>query len=173
MRRTCILVAAGAWGAATPAADAATIPGPAVDFTPHTHAAPAALTSTLAHTQITKNAKSSNEAGYASTAIPPYTEVSSTWVEPNANCGATPNSYASFWTGLDGYNSASVEQTGTLIYCSGTTAEQYAWYEMYPAAPVYYNVPIAAGDRMTATVTSTAAITSHNDAPPTSQVPLQ
>ncbi len=56
---------------------------------------------------------------------------------------------------MDGYNSASVEQTGTLVYCHGGVAHQYAWYEMYPAAPVYYNVPVAAGDRMTATVTST------------------
>jgi hypothetical protein len=153
------LAVAGAWGAALPEAGAATIPGPAVDFAPHgAHGTPAQLTTaSSSHPRtVIKNAVSSNWAGYASAATPKYTEVSSTWVEPSASCGST-TSYASFWTGLDGYDSGSVEQTGTLVYCYGGVAYQYAWYEMYPAAPVYYNVPIAAGDRMTATVTSTAS----------------
>jgi peptidase A4-like protein len=151
------LAAACATGAALPAAAATTttIPGPAVNFAPHgAHGAPAKLITPSSHpTTVIKNVVSGNWAGYASIATPKYTEVSSTWTEPSASCTST-TSYASFWTGLDGYNSASVEQTGTLVYCYGGVAYQYAWYEMYPAAPVYYNVPIAAGDRMTATVTS-------------------
>lgn len=151
------LAAACAAAAAPSAAGAATIPGPAVNFTPHSaHGAPAQLGSASSRpATVVKNAVSSNWAGYASIATPKYTEVSSTWVEPGASCGSS-TSYASFWTGLDGYNSGSVEQTGTLVYCYGGAAYQYAWYEMYPASPVYYNVAIAAGDRMTATVTSTS-----------------
>lgn len=153
------LAVAGATGAALPAASAATIPGPAVDFAPHVsaHGAPAKLTPTSSRPMtVIKNAVSSNWAGYASIATPRYTEVSSTWNEPSASCGSG-TSYASFWTGLDGYNSSTVEQTGTLVYCYGGTPYQYAWYEVYPNPPVYYNVPIAAGDRITATVSSTSA----------------
>ena len=130
-----------------------------MNFAPHSaHGAPAKLASlSTSHANtVIKNAVSTNWAGYASIATPKYYQVSASWNEPSVDCGST-DSYASFWAGLDGYNSASVEQTGTLVYCYGGVAYQYAWYEMYPAAPVYYNVPIAAGDRMTATVTSTAA----------------
>lgn len=146
------LAAACATGAALPAA-AATIPGPAVNFAPHGAPAKLATLSTGPAT-VVKNAVSTNWAGYASTATPQYYQVSASWNEPRVTCGSA-DSYASFWVGLDGYNSASVEQTGTLVYCHRGVAHRYAWYEMYPAAPVYYNVPVAAGDRMTATVDST------------------
>lgn len=153
------LATAGVSASALPAAAAAAQPpGPAVNFAPHgSHGAPVHLTSPSSRaTTVIKNATSTNWSGYASTAIPRYTEVSSSWIEPSASC-TSATSYASFWTGLDGYGSGSVEQTGTLVYCYGGVAYQYAWYEMYPAAPVYYNVPIAAGDSMNATVTSTAS----------------
>ena len=67
--------------------------------------------------------------------------------------GLTKNSpYAAFWDGLDGYNSGSVEQTGTIGYCSGATAKYYAWYEMYPAGSVVYSQPVAPGDEISASV---------------------
>lgn len=152
---------------AAPAASAATVsaapaPPAGLVFAPHVGAAHPGGPALIQHAAVTSsavkyNAQSGNWSGYAATAAPGYTQVSSTWVEPSANCSATPNSYASFWTGFDGYNSASVEQTGTLVYCYGTTAYQYVWYEFYPAAPVYYNAAIYAGDTVRATVTSTAA----------------
>jgi hypothetical protein len=61
--------------------------------------------------------------------------------------------YAAFWVGLDGYNSGSVEQTGTDSDCDGTTPDYYGWYEMYPADPVYFSNPVAPGDSMSASVT--------------------
>jgi hypothetical protein len=55
--------------------------------------------------------------------------------------------------GLDGYNSSSVEQTGTDSDRNGGSPDYYGWYEMYPAAPVYFNNPVAPGDSMSASVT--------------------
>ena len=108
------------------------------------------------------NACSTNWSGYAVTGSNgSYTSVSTSWTQPKiTGCTSSdPTSltssspYAAFWDGLDGYNSSSVEQTGTIGYCSGSTAEYYAWYEMYPAGSVVYNKPVAPGDEMTATVT--------------------
>lgn len=123
---------------APPAASATLHPGAAAHLAPH-------LTF----------ASSSNWAGYAA-ASTKYTSVSSTWREPSASCGSS-TSYASFWTGLDGYNSNSVEQTGTLVECYGGAPHQYAWYEMYPAAPVYFNNTLAAGDTIVSRVTATSS----------------
>jgi hypothetical protein len=102
-----------------------------------------------------KFASSTNWAGYAA-ASTKYTSVSATWREPSASCGSA-TTYASFWTGLDGYNSGSVEQTGTLVECSGGSPHQFAWYEMYPAAPVYFNNTLTAGDTMVSRVTATSS----------------
>jgi hypothetical protein len=111
-----------------------------------------------AHTTATthlKFASSSNWAGYAATSTK-YTSVTSTWREPSASCGSA-TTYASFWTGLDGFNSGSVEQTGTLVECSGGAPHQFAWYEMFPAAPVYFSNPTVAGDTMVSRVTATSS----------------
>ncbi|HMD26906.1 MAG TPA: G1 family glutamic endopeptidase, partial [Streptosporangiaceae bacterium] len=43
------------------------------------------------------------------------------------------------WSGLDGYNSDTVEQDGTFAHCGGTgntTPKYQAWYELFPAASV-------------------------------------
>ncbi len=122
-----------------------------LDFSPH--AAGARLHPGAA--SGLKFATSTNWAGYAAHSTK-YTSVSSTWREPGASCGST-TSYASFWTGLDGYASSSVEQTGTLVLCSGGRASQYAWYEMYPASPVYFNNTVAAGDTIVSRVTATSS----------------
>jgi Peptidase A4 family len=108
------------------------------------------------------NACSTNWSGYAVTSSNgAYTSVSTSWTQQAiTNCtstdptGLTKNSpYAAFWDGLDGYNSSSVEQTGTIGYCSGKTAKYYAWYEMYPAGSVVYSNPVAPGDELSASVT--------------------
>jgi hypothetical protein len=114
------------------------------------------------------NACSTNWSGYAVTGSNgAYTSVSSSWSQPAiTDCTSTdPTSltknspYAAFWDGLDGYNSSSVEQTGTIGYCSGATAEYYAWYEMYPAGSVVYSNPVAPHDQMNASVTYAKATT--------------
>jgi hypothetical protein len=82
-----------------------------------------------------------------------YTKVSSSWTVPAVSCSAT--AYSSFWVGLDGDTSGTVEQTGTDSDCSGSTPRYYAWYEMYPKFPSNYRDPVSPGDHMSATVTTT------------------
>ena len=79
---------------------------------------------------ISHAATSTNWSGYAAT-TGTYTSVSASWTEPTGTCSGSAK-YSSFWVGLDGYNSNSVEQTGSEVDCSGSRAVYYAWYEMYP-----------------------------------------
>src|SRR5262245_7033344 len=61
------------------------------------------------------NSTSSNWSGYAVTGGR-YTSVSASWTEPSVSCSGT--AYSSFWVGLDGDTSGTVEQTGTDADCS-------------------------------------------------------
>jgi hypothetical protein len=97
------------------------------------------------------NSTSTNWSGYAVTGGR-YTSVSSSWTQPAASCSGT--AYSSFWVGLDGDTSNTVEQTGTDADCSGSTPQYYAWYEMYPKFPVNYSNTVKAGDHMSASVTT-------------------
>jgi hypothetical protein len=98
-------------------------------------------------------AQSTNWSGYAATgSTGAFNSVSSSWTEPAASCSGSSDQYAAFWVGLDGDNSGSVEQTGTDSDCAGSSPDYYGWYEMYPAAPVYFTNPVAPGDSITASV---------------------
>jgi hypothetical protein len=100
---------------------------------------------------------STNWSGYAATETSsPFTGVSASWVQPAGRCGSG-DQYSAFWVGLDGYSSSTVEQTGSEVDCDGPFAEYYAWYEMYPAYPVYFNDPVKPGDHFTGTVTYQAS----------------
>ena len=94
---------------------------------------------------------STNWSGYAATGST-YTSVSTTFTQPAVTC-KSGDQYSSFWVGLDGYSSDSVEQTGTEADCDGRTAEYSAWYELYPAYPVTYSNTVKPGDVITETVT--------------------
>jgi Peptidase A4 family len=103
---------------------------------------------------------SENWSGYAATgADGAFSSVSSSWTQPTATCSSGrhgrggSDTYAAFWVGLDGYSSDSVEQTGTLIECVGSTAYYYGWYEMYPSALVTYSNTLKPGDAISASVT--------------------
>ena len=97
--------------------------------------------------------QSTNWSGYAATGgSGAYSSVSASWTEPSVTCSQT--AYSSFWVGLDGYNSSTVEQTGTDSDCSGSTPTYYAWYEMYPKFPVNLSNPVKPGDSMSASVTA-------------------
>jgi Peptidase A4 family len=97
---------------------------------------------------------SENWAGYASAGDPgTFTSVSSSWTEPAVTCGAT-NTFSSFWVGLDGDGTDSVEQTGTEADCDAGAASYQGWFEMFPNAPVFYDNTVDPGDAMSATVTS-------------------
>ncbi len=112
------------------------------------------------HTIRGEEVESENWSGYAVTgADGAYSSVSTSWTQPTATCTSSgrhgrssSDTYAAFWAGLDGYSSDSVEQTGTLIECVGSSAYYYGWYEMYPAALTTYSNTVKPGDAMTASV---------------------
>jgi hypothetical protein len=96
---------------------------------------------------------STNWSGYAATgANGSFTSVTTTFTQPAVTC-TSGDQYSSFWVGLDGYTSNSVEQTGTEADCVGSMAEYSAWYEMYPKFPVTYNTTVKPGDVITESVT--------------------
>jgi hypothetical protein len=100
---------------------------------------------------LRNQAQSTNWSGYAAT-TGTYSSVSASWTQPAGIC-SRGDQYAAFWVGLDGFSSASVEQTGSEVDCVGRTARYYAWYEMYPSASVTYSNPVKAGDHFNASVT--------------------
>lgn len=95
-----------------------------------------------------------NWAGYVASGGT-YTTVTSSWIQPAVACPAATGTTvpaAAFWVGLDGWSDTSVEQTGTWADCSNGTPHYRAWYEFYPASPVYYSDTVAVGDTITASV---------------------
>jgi hypothetical protein len=77
--------------------------------------------------------------------------VKGTWIVPTVRI-SNPLAYAAIWVGIDGYNSGTVEQIGTLQISDGTC---FAWYEMYPAPMIIIpSVPITPGDLIFAEVKS-------------------
>ena len=109
----------------------------------------------IAHPGARNATTSTNWSGYAVTSgNGSFTSVSSSWVEPRGTC-RSGNQYSSFWVGLDGYSSSSVEQTGSEVDCSGRTPRYYSWYEMYPAYPVDFSSTVRPGDHFTGSVTYT------------------
>ncbi|MER7772900.1 G1 family glutamic endopeptidase [Kitasatospora sp. NPDC096140] len=119
-------------------------------------AAPATATAAqaLSFRPLSYNTNGYNWGGYAAQGSG-FTSVSATWTEPRATCNSTNDLYAP-WVGIDGYGSSSVEQTGVATDCSSGSPVNQAWYEMYPAAPVYLSTgsyPVSAGDSISASVT--------------------
>jgi Peptidase A4 family len=108
---------------------------------------------------------SSNWSGY-SAINGRYTRVSARWTQPSASC-TSQTTYSSFWVGLDGDGSNTVEQTGTSADCSGGSPRYYAWYEMYPKFPVNLSIAVRPGDSITGTVTTDGSghftLTIHNN----------
>lgn len=96
--------------------------------------------------------ESNNWSGYAVTGSS-FTHVRGTWIVPAANCTMTPNTYSSFWVGLDGLSSSTVEQIGTDSDCNGTSPMYYAWYEFNPQPGVQIEgLEVSPGDQMSAAV---------------------
>ncbi len=110
---------------------------------------PPGTTPLLAPAGTTTSTNWSGFAAHGST----YSSVSAAWVVSPLTC-TTGQKFSSSWVGLDGYNSSTVEQTGTESDCSGITPSYGAWYEMFPAGSVGIAKPVSAGDHMSASVTS-------------------
>jgi hypothetical protein len=104
------------------------------------------------HGGIAHEAESTNWSGYAADSGT-YTSVSAEWVQPKGTCSGGSDKYASFWVGLDGYSSDSVEQTGTDTDCDGSTPEYYGWYETYPNPSYNFGDSVSPGDTIKASVT--------------------
>jgi hypothetical protein len=121
---------------------------------------------------------SDNWSGYAiaatSGSLPKgaVTMARASWIVPMATCtgsseGATEG-YASFWVGIDGWTSNTVEQIGTDSDCvspatgKGNTPSYYAWFEFYPQSAYYIGNPsnnfkgysVVAGDSISAEVSA-------------------
>jgi hypothetical protein len=99
---------------------------------------------------------SHNWSGYAVTGpVGSVTAAKGSWIVPAANCdnGLRRNTGASFWVGIDGYNSATVEQSGTDSDCSKGVPKYYAWYEFVPKRGITIkSLTIHVGDIMSASV---------------------
>lgn len=102
--------------------------------------------------------KSANWSGYG---LPDkqYVSVSAEWTQPEVDCSSGRPADASFWVGLDGLKSRRVEQTGTSGHCLAghSSAEYYAWYEMYPQSALQAPIGGRPGDHFSALVHALSA----------------
>ena len=96
-----------------------------------------------------------------------FSYVQGTWKVPSVTAGLSRRAAAdcSGWVGLDGYDDATVELTGTEQDWTGSAQQNYAWFEMYPGGAYEIEVqktvrgrtvtspaPVSAGDTMSASV---------------------
>ena len=131
-----------------------------------TSAAPAAFATSMATPSVFNprigegNNSSLNWSGYAIAGSQgSITTVSGSWIVPSVTCGKGSTTYAAFWAGIDGFNSNTVEQAGTLGQCSHGAASYTAWYEFYPAGSVTIaSVTVTPGDLVSVTVSYNSGI---------------
>ena len=97
--------------------------------------------------------RSTNWSGYAVTGPSgSVSDAKGSWTVPaiQGSCPST-NQYSSFWVGIDGFSSGTVEQTGTDSDCQNGAPTYYAWYEFYPHPAFLINgLTITPGDHITA-----------------------
>jgi Peptidase A4 family len=107
------------------------------------------------HSNSVTKVSSTNWSGYADTGKG-FSKVSAKWTEPSVKCPASGTAIAAYWVGIDGYSSSTVEQDGTLAYCSSGSLTDYTWWEMYPANDVQLvGSTVKAGDKITGSVVRT------------------
>ena len=157
LRRWCIplagvALAGGALAASAPAAASSHPAGHAIHLIrPAIHGtAPMVASGRPSHAL-----ESQNWSGYAAQGNT-YKTISANWVEPTGRCGSS-RTWSSFWVGLDGFGSNTVEQTGSEVDCASGHAKYYSWYEMFPAFPVNFSDPVSPGDHFAGSVTFTGS----------------
>src|SRR5262245_65806583 len=98
--------------------------------------------------------QSYNWSGYVSTSAThqAFTKVSGNWTTPSVTCNAE-DQVTSNWVGLDGFNSNTVEQLGTIGWCFQGTPTYFTWFEMFPAGTVQVGTTLQPGDKIAAAVT--------------------
>jgi hypothetical protein len=155
LRRWCIplaglALAGGALAASAPAAASSHPAGPTIHLIrPAMHG----TAPMVAGRRPTHAVASQNWSGYAAHGKT-YKKISANWVEPTGHCTSS-RTFSSFWVGLDGFGSRTVEQTGSEVDCSGGHAQYFGWYEMFPAFPGNFSNPVRPGDHFTGSVTFT------------------
>ncbi|MGA2682869.1 MAG: G1 family glutamic endopeptidase [Candidatus Bathyarchaeia archaeon] len=105
---------------------------------------------------------STNWSGYAVTgAAGSVTSAGGSWIVPTVT--GSNGQYASFWVGIDGYGSSTLEQTGILAQVTGNRRTShtiyYAWYEFYPLESI---IEITTATKI-GTTTSTPATVNAQD----------
>src|SRR5207245_6374355 len=117
---------------------AAALPAPSIIVAPRIHEA---------------SVSSTNWSGFAVTgSAGSVSDAKGSWVVPTiqGTCPGT-NQYSSFWVGIDGYSSGTVEQTGTDSDCQNGVPTYYAWYELFPQPPFLINsISVHPGDVISA-----------------------
>lgn len=100
------------------------------------------------------NFASLNWSGYAVTGpAGSVSDAKGSWIVPAVTCSGTSSQYASFWVGIDGFSSGTVEQTGTDSDCRSGVPTYYAWFEFYPKPAFIINsLTISPGDVISADV---------------------
>jgi hypothetical protein len=84
---------------------------------------------------------------------PTYSAVSGSWQQPTITCPKNEDELAVWWVGLDGFNTGTVEQDGTLAWCFKGTPSYYTWWEMYPTNEIQLaGNSVKPGDNITASV---------------------
>jgi Peptidase A4 family len=98
---------------------------------------------------------STNWSGFAVTGpAGSVSDAKGSWVVPTiqGTCPST-NQFSSFWVGIDGYSSGTVEQTGTDSDCQGGVPTYYAWFEFFPhPLSIISGISVHSGDIMSAEV---------------------
>jgi hypothetical protein len=102
-----------------------------------------------------------------------YSKVSGDWTQPGITCSTKELQVAVFWVGLDGYNTSTVEQDGTIDECYQGKAFYYTWWEMYPTNFIQVvGSTVKPGDKIAGSVSAsgtkytlklTDSTTSHNN----------
>jgi peptidase A4-like protein len=82
------------------------------------------------------------------------TDAKGSWIVPAVDCSENAKDhYAAFWTGIDGYSSSTVEQTGTDSDCVKGQPSYYAWFEFFPNPSFTVgDFPVIPGDSIEAEV---------------------
>jgi len=128
-----------------------------VKYLRHSHPQAMLVHTRPAHAVKNVTASSSfNWSGYADTATKhqTFTKVSGAWTTPSVTCNAE-DQITSDWVGLDGFNSNTVEQLGTISWCFQGAPTYFTWYEMFPKGTVEVGMALKPGDKISASVTRT------------------
>jgi hypothetical protein len=146
--------------AAAQATTPKTAAGPAIASPAPHPMIPAALPAGAAGASSIGNIKtvgSTNWGGYAVTNNGrKFRRIIATFFVPYLNCTVSPGgadgTFSSDWVGLDGFTSQTVEQDGVEADCDGSTAQYFAWREVFPRSEQPSTIKIHPGDSITASV---------------------